>query len=181
MQNKEKTYFRLLKDKCKSINSESNLSEFLNLITENMKATLNIKACTVFLWNRERNVLEVLASNGLSDSYLKKGSVDADKSITDTLLGKSAMIWDISNDPRIEYPHEAKKEGIASILSVPISVKGQIIGALRIYTSERRNFSAASYKFITRSADMIGVAIDNSGVCAYLKAYHDNLVDGESG
>jgi signal transduction protein with GAF and PtsI domain len=168
MRNKEKAYFRLLKDKCKAIKPGSNLREFLNFVIENMIATLNIKACTVFLLNRERNILEVLASNGLSDSYLKKGPVDADKSITDTLLGRSAMIWDVSNDERIEYPHEAKKEGIASILSVPISVKGKIIGALRIYTSERRNFSAAPYKFITSTADMIGIAIDNSRSCDWL-------------
>lgn len=181
MKNKEKTYFRLLKNKCKAINSISNLREFLNLITENMITNLNIKACTVFLWDRERNILEVIASNGLSDSYLKKGPVDADKSITDTLVGRSAMIWDIGNDPRIEYPDEAKKEGIASILSVPISVKGQIIGALRIYTSERRNFSTAPYEFITCSADMIGVAIDNSQVYDHLNVNHDNLADEERG
>ena len=168
MKNKEKTYFRLMKNKCKEINSGSSLRVFLTLIIENIIATLNIKACTVFLWDRERNILEVLASNGLSDSYLKKGPVDADKSITDTLLGRSAMIWDIGNDERIEYPHEAKKEGIASILSVPISAKGQIIGALRIYTSERRNFSAAPYEFIMSTADMIGVAIDNSRICDHL-------------
>ena len=168
MKNKEKAYFRMLNDKCRAINSGSNLREFLNSVTENMIATLRVKACTVFLWDRERNILEVLASNGLSDSYLKKGPVDADKSITDTLLGRSAMIWDISNDERIEYPHEAKKEGIASILSVPISVKGQIVGARRIYTSERRNFSAAPYKFITSTADMVGVAIYNSQICDYL-------------
>jgi signal transduction protein with GAF and PtsI domain len=169
VQNKEKTYFRLLKDKCRAINSSSSLKEFLDLITGNLITNLNIKACTVFLWDRERNILEVIASKGLSDSYLKKGPVDAHKSITDTLLGKSVMVWDIGNDPRIEYPHEGKKEGIASILSVPISVKGEIIGALRIYTSERRNFSSDPYEFITCMADVVGVAIDNSRIYDHLK------------
>ena len=72
MKYKDKTYFRLLKDKCKAINSSENLSVFLNLISEYMITTLNVKACAVFLWNREQNILEAIASNGLSDSYLKK-------------------------------------------------------------------------------------------------------------
>ena len=179
MKNKDKTHFRLLKNKCKAISSSSNLSVFLNLISEYMITTLNVKACAVFLWNREQNILEVIASSGLSDSYLKKGPVDADKSITDTLLGCSAMIWDVGIDPRIEYPDEAKKEGIASILSVPISVRDQILGVLRIYTSERRNFSLAPYELITRSADIIGAAIDNSKVNDHLKTKNDHLADEE--
>jgi signal transduction protein with GAF and PtsI domain len=181
MKNNEKTYFRLLKNSCKAINSSLNLTEVLNLITENVIAALNVKACTVFLWDRERNILEVIATSGLSESYLKKGPVDADRSITDTLEGRSAMIWDTGNDPRLEYPDEAKKEGIASILSVPISVKSQIIGVLRIYTSEKRNFSTEPYEFITCLADMAAIAIDNSRIYDHLKANHDNLVDEEHG
>jgi len=45
-------------------------------------------------------------------------------------------IYDVSDDPRIQYPDAAKKKGIASILSLPIIVAGRVIGALRIYTSE---------------------------------------------
>ena len=89
------------------------------------------------------------------------------------------MIWDVGIDPRIEYPDEAKKEGIASILSVPISVRDQILGVLRIYTSERRNFSLAPYELITRSADIIGAAIDNSKVNDHLKTKNDHLADEE--
>jgi signal transduction protein with GAF and PtsI domain len=181
MRNKDKTYFRLLKNKCKAINSSAHLSVFLNLISEYMITNLNVKACTVFLWNREQNILEAIASNGLSDSYLKKGPVDADKSITDTLLGCSAMIWDVGIDPRIEYPDEAKKEGIASILSVPISVRDQIIGVLRIYTSERRNFSIAPYILVTRSAEIIGAAIDNSKVYDHIITNNDHLANEARG
>ncbi len=63
--------------------------------------------------------------------------MDADKSIAETLDGQTVLILDTSNDSRVQYPEEAKKEGIASVLSVPITVKGQIIGVLRIYTSEK--------------------------------------------
>jgi hypothetical protein len=53
--------------------------------------------------------------------------LDADKSIAETLGGQIVLILDMSNDTRVQYPEEAKREGIVSVLSVPISVKGQII------------------------------------------------------
>ena len=176
MQGKEKTYFRLFRDICKVINSSLNLSEVLNRITENVVNALNVKACTVFLWDREKNILEVSATHGLSESYLKKGPLVADKSISETLEGKSVFIYDTNKDPRIQYPDEAEKEGIASILSAPISVKNMIIGVLRIYTAEQRNFYEDDIEFIAGLADMGGIAIDNARMYDHLKADHENLI-----
>jgi signal transduction protein with GAF and PtsI domain len=132
----------MFRDVCKVINSTLNLEEVLNLITENIVNALNLKGCTVFLLDKERNRLEVSASYGVSKAYLQKGPLDADKSIAETLNGESVLIYDTTTDSRIQYPQEAKKEGIASIFSVPISVKGQVIGVLRIYTSQRKNVSS---------------------------------------
>jgi signal transduction protein with GAF and PtsI domain len=176
MENKGKSYFRLFRDICQIINSSLNLSEVLNLITKNVVATLNVKACTVFLWDRERSTLEVSATHGLNESYLKKGPLDADKSITETLQGETVLIRDTANDPRVQYPDEAKKEGIASILSVPISVKEQIIGVLRIYLSGMRDFKEDEIEFIAGLADMGGIAIDNARMYDHLKADHESLI-----
>lgn len=176
MENKEKSYFRLFRDTCKAINSSLNLSDVLDLITVNVKAALDVKACTVFLWDRKRGTLEVGATHGLNESYLKKGPLDADKSIAGTLQGNSVLIHDTADDPRVQYPDQAKKEGIASIFSVPISVKGRIIGVLRIYMSEKREFTEDQVEFINGLADMCGIAIDNARMYDLLKADHEKLV-----
>jgi len=158
------------------INSSLNLRKVLNLITENVIAALNVKACTVFLWNKKQSTLEVSATCGLNESYLKKGSIDADKSMSESLQGECVLIDDVANDSRVQYPHEAKREGITSIFSVPISVKDHIIGVLRIYMSEKRNFSADQVEFITGLADMGGIAIDNARMYDHLKADHEELI-----
>jgi signal transduction protein with GAF and PtsI domain len=176
MKAQDKNHFRLFRDICKVINSSLNLAEVLNLITENVVSALNVKACTVFLWDREKNILEVSSTHGLSESYLKKGPLIADKSIAETLRGESVFIYDIGDDPRIQYPDEAKQEGIASILSIPVSVKTQIIGVLRIYTAVRRNFSEDENEFLAGLADMGGIAIDNARMHDHLKADHERLI-----
>ena len=176
MENQALSYFKLFRDTCKVINSSLNLSKVLELITENMIAALNVKACTVFLWNKKQSTLEVSATRGLNESYLKKGTVDADKSMADTLQGEPVLIPDVANDSRVQYPEEAKKEGIASIFSVPISVKDNIIGVLRIYMSEKRDFSEEQVEFITGLADMSGIAIDNARMYDHLKTDHERLI-----
>jgi signal transduction protein with GAF and PtsI domain len=170
-------YFRLFRDVSKAVNSSLNITEVLKLITENTVAALNVKACRIFLWDKDRQILETRASHGLSESYLKKGPVAAGKSMSGSLQGKSVHIYDVSNDPEIQYPEEAQKEGIASILSVPVSVKEQIIGVLRIYTSEPRQFSDYEMEFIYGLADMGGIAIDNARMYFHLKSDHERLVE----
>ena len=177
MQNKELTYFQLFRDVCKVINSSLDLKVVLMQITENIVKLLNIKACTIFLLDKTQNKLDVSASHGLSEAYLRKGPLDADKSIAETLGGQIVLILDMSKDTRVQYPEEAKREGIVSVLSVPISVKGQIIGVLRLYTSEQRNFSDDEYELISGVADMGGIAIDNARMYDRLKAEHEKLID----
>ena len=101
-------------------------------ITENIVKLLNVKACTIFFLDKTQNKLDVSASHGLSEAYLRKGPLDADKSIAETLGGQIVLILDKSNDTRVQYPEEAKKESIVSVLSVPISVKGQVINSKRL-------------------------------------------------
>jgi GAF domain-containing protein len=166
----------MFRDVCKSINSTLNLKDVLELITENVVEVLNVKACSIFLLDRERKTLELSASNGLSPAYLEKGPLDADKSIKASLEGKMTLIYDVTKESGIQYPEEAEKEGIASILSVPISIKDEIIGAIRIYTSQPYKFSEHESEFISGLAEMSGIAIDNARMHDYLKQDHERLI-----
>lgn len=170
MKNTEKKYYNLLKDFSKTISSSLNDSEVLRMITENFTKALNVKACSVFLLSRDLNILKLRASHGLSEAYLNKGVLDADKSIAETLSGKPVMIHDVTEDSRVQYPKEAKEEGIASILSVPITVMGKTIGVLRIYTSEPYEFSKDERELISDLTSLGAVAIDNA---QYFRSFKD--------
>ena len=64
----------------------------LMLIAENIVKLLNVKTCTIFLLDKNLNKLNVSASHGLSEAYLRKGPFEADKSIAETLDGKIGNI-----------------------------------------------------------------------------------------
>jgi signal transduction protein with GAF and PtsI domain len=144
----------------KAISHSKDPEEVVLLSVEGIKTALEAKGCTVFLINRKTNELEVAASYGLTDEYINKGPVSALSSIAQSLEDGPVAIYDVTDDPRIQYPEEAKKEGIASILSVPIIAGGDVIGALRVYTSEPWEFTLEDVNFVQAMAYMTGMAID---------------------
>lgn len=140
--------------------SHSKEPEEVALMTvEGIKTALDIKACALFLLNKKTNELKVAASYGLSDEYLDKGPLSAMQSISDTLADGPVAIYDAANDPRLQYPEAARKEGIASILSVPIQVNQSTMGALRVYTAEPWEFTLNDVNFVYALAQIAGMAI----------------------
>ena len=144
----------------KAISHSKDPEEVVLLSVEGIKTALEAKGCTVFLINRKTNELEVAASYGLTNEYINKGPISALSSIAQSLEDGPVAIYDVADDPRIQYPEEAKKEGIASILSVPIVAGGDVIGALRVYTSEPWEFTLEDVNFVQAMAYMTGMAID---------------------
>ena len=144
----------------KAISHSRNPEEVVLMTVENIKTALDVKGCSVFLINRKTEELEVAASFGLSDEYINKGPVSALRSIAQSLEDGPIAIYDVLDDPRIQYPDAAKKEGIASILSVPIVAAGKVSGALRIYTSEHWEFTLEDVNFVQAMAQISGMAIE---------------------
>lgn len=101
----------------------------------------DLKACHFRVISRDRRTLESIASYGLSAKFLAKGPVDTDKSVTTALGGEVVWVADCRIDPRVQYPAALAEEGIASMLTVPLETRGQVIGVMRLSTATRREFS----------------------------------------
>lgn len=115
--------------------------EEVALITaESVKTAFKARGCSVFLVDRETRELGLVASSGLSREYLTKGPIHFMQTIQEAKDAVPIAIYDVLDDPRIEYPEAAQKEGIASLLGVPIISHNKIIGALRLHTDTPGNF-----------------------------------------
>ena len=143
-----------------AISSMRDPEEVVLVTVESVKTALEVKGCTLFLINRMTDELKIAASYGLSDNYLNKGPINSMKSIAESLNEGPVAIYDVSDDPRIQYPEEAQKEGIASILSAPMTVHGNVIGALRVYTSQPWEFTLEDVNFVQALAQIAGVLIE---------------------
>ena len=162
-------------DATKAISSSLNLDEVLELIIKSIVNLLKVKGSSVNLLDNTRKKLETRVACGLSESYLTKVPIDADKSMTESIGGKTVFIEDIASDPRIQYPEEAKKEGIVSILSIPLKAKENVIGVLRVYTGESRQFTDKEMDLFNKLAEQAGIAIVNAKLYKDIKDDYDSM------
>ncbi len=142
-----------------SISHSVNPEEVALMTVEGITRALDLKGCTLFLLNKKTHELEIAASFGLSNEYLNKGPISSMHSIAESLEDGPVAISNVLDDPRLQYPEEAKKEGIASILSVPIQIDGKIMGAIRVYTSETYDFTPHDITFVSALAQIAGLSV----------------------
>jgi len=105
----------------------------------------------------------------LSDTYLKRGPLFVEGSIQQTLEGNPVLIRDVATDPRVKHKKEKKKEGIVSLLSLPVKTKKGIIGVLRLYSAVAREFNDDEIKLLTALAHLGGIAIQNASLYLVLE------------
>lgn len=173
---KELEFLKGLQQVSKAINSTLEVQQILSLLVKTAVTALDIKAAAVRLLDEKRKQMQLVAHFGLSDRYINKGPVEADKSITEAMTGKAVIIYDVASDPRAIYPQAAAEEGISSIISIPINLKGNVIGVLRLYTSKPRSFTEEEITFMTSLAEQAALALENARMYEKLKTEHEELM-----
>jgi GAF domain-containing protein len=159
----DRNFFSAFVSVSKAISSTLNLNKVLDLIVEHAVKSLDLKAGALSLWNKKENRLELIAQRNLSQEFLNKGPILADKSIPNAITTKRAVVVpDIEDDHQLQYPEACKKEGIRSILSIPLVFKDNVIGMLRLYDAKIRDYTYREVEFITALAEQGAIAIENA-------------------
>ncbi len=159
----------------RSLSKSKDPEKIIRMTVESVRSALGLKGCALFLINKQSKELEVAASTGLSDDYLNKGTVSALRSIAASLEDGPVAVSDVGDDPRIQYPEAARKEGIASILSVPILIGDNAIGALRVYSAEKWEFTLDDVNFVQAPAQIVGILVEMSRLHKGQSEYIDVL------
>ena len=157
----------------KAISMIRDPEEIVLITVEGVTHALNVKGCTLFLFSPRSQELKLADSYGLSSDYLDKGPVSALLSIAETLQdGQPVAIFDVGDDPRIQYPNAAIKAGIASILSVPIIIGEKLVGCMRVYTVDHWEFTLNDVNFVQAVGQIVGMALE---MCRVNKGLKDSI------
>jgi len=168
-------YYQSLYEVAATLNSARAAGDILQAMVENVAKSVGAKGCSLMLLSPNKKVLIHTAAYGLSDWYVKKGPVSADKSLSEALEGKVVAVLHAPEDERIQYREQAKKEGIASILSVPMMLREEIIGVIRVYTAEPRQFTTEDIYFVGAVANLGAIALENAKLYETLKQDYDSF------
>lgn len=161
MENQVK-FLQELRQISRLVNSTLDLDIILHSIVEKLPKIMGVQGCTIRLVQPATNRLELAAASGLSEEYLGRGSISKENSIFKVLKGQPVSIFDATTDPRVDYHEDIAREGIKSILAIPIRNELEIIGVLRLLTSEHHIFTPGEINFAMTAAEEGGNAIEKA-------------------
>ncbi len=154
---------RLFENAERALRSSLDLQEILRLICSSVVNLFKLKGAYVLILRKKDRTLELASHYGLSDEYINKGVLSSDKSIAELFEDEQPIhVLEKDFDSRLQFPNEARKEGIASLLSIPLKIDQTVLGALRIYTSEPRMFSSEEMDLLLKFADKAVHALENA-------------------
>jgi len=162
MANKTQRDYRSLYQIATAVNSVRIPEGVLDSMAKTVTEALEAKGCSIMLLSADRKALLRTAAYGLSDQYLRKGPLSADKSISQALEGKPVAILNAAEDERVQYREQAKQEGIASMLSAPILFKGDVVGVIRVYTAREHYFTRSQIHFVQEVANLGAIALERA-------------------
>jgi two-component system, response regulator PdtaR len=138
--------------------------DILSLIVSVTAKVTGSKICSLLLLDKKKGELVLKASQSESGGYTQKSNTPLGKGIAGrvALSGKPIKVLDVRKDPRFLNKEIAVKDGLVSLLSVPMSAEGEVIGVINCYTSEKYDFSNEDIQMLTTVASQAAIVLKNT-------------------
>ena len=160
----------------RAITSEKYLEDILRLIVTVTAEVMESKICSLMLID-EDGKLHVKATQSISKEYNKKRIIDVGKGIVGKVVSENqpAIVRDVRVRDDYLYPEMARKEGLVSLLSVPLAVKGSVIGVINCYTSRPHDFTEPEVTVLMTIANQAAIAIENTELLVRSRVIQEEL------
>jgi len=156
--------FESLASVSRTINSTLNLDEALRVITREAQVLMRARMCALMMLDESREWLDLRANCGAGEAYLKKPRLRVEDSVLGIVVRrkKPLQIPNVQVDARYQNVDLARREGLVSLLSVPLLFADQAIGALCVYTARPYNFSNEEIRILGALAELSAIAIEKA-------------------
>lgn len=154
----------LLSEVSRTIVSDHYLKEILQLIVAMTAKVMDSQICSIMLLDEKRSELFIAATQSLSQEYVSKPNLKVGQSISGRVVleKRPITVFDVTKEPGYMYPEVARKEGIVSLLSVPMMLKDRAIGVINSYTKSEHQFRQEEISILQAVANQAAVAIENT-------------------
>ncbi len=172
-----KEYLSALTKISKAITSDLYLEDILKLIVNLTASVMKAKICALWLVDEGDKTLKIRATQAMSRDYLEERSLKIGEGIVGlvALEKEPVVIPDVLKDKRYKEKTLAKKEGLVSMLSVPMMVKDRLIGVINVYTVEKYEFTHSDIDLLSAVANQAAVAIENTELIVKSKVIQEEL------
>ncbi len=161
----------------KAITSDLYLEDILRLIVTVTAEVLGSNICSLMLIDEKTNELVIRASQSISEEYNKKPPLKVGEGIAGKVAkeNKSIVVKDVIKEKEYKHKNIAKKEGLCSLLCVPLAVRGKVIGVINCYTSKPHDFTETEINVLTTIANEAAVAIENTELMVKSRVIQEEL------
>lgn len=148
----------------KTLTSNLYLEEILQLIVAMTARSFGFKICSIMLLDEERQELVIKATQSKSREYVDKPNLRVGESVAGRALQEGAVkaILDVKRAPEYRFPDVAEKEGLCSMVCVPLISRDRPIGVLNCYTDRPKVFSQEEIDSLQTMANQAAIAIQNA-------------------
>jgi GAF domain-containing protein/anti-sigma regulatory factor (Ser/Thr protein kinase) len=148
-----------------ALSAELHLDTLLQRIVTEAAQAFRAEATSLMLWNESEEFMEVRAGYGLSDEYIRQQRIPKDR--VQALVSAQGQPRPINVPDLVETPLGdpvlIRREGIRSLLTLPLEPQLPVTGALNIYSKGYlRHFSPAEIELATTFGAQAAIAIKNA-------------------
>ncbi len=139
-------------------------------VVRNAALLFNARGASIMIFNPSEESLVISATFGLSEAYRAKGAISPRQSLGETVQRATVVVRDVATDPKIQYRDATLQEGIISIVGLPLTAGSALVGSLRLYFAQRREFSLEEMEHLQALALQAGLALKKAFYFASMKA-----------
>lgn len=161
----------------RALTSDMYIEDILKLIVSVTAQVTGSKICSIMLVDEKAKLIRIRASQAMSDAYLRKSPLRLGEGIAGKVVreAKPVIVRDVRRDPDYKYRDIAVSEGLVSMLAVPMSVRGRVIGVLHVYTSREHDFTAQEVAVLGAIADQAAIIIENTELIVQTKVLREEI------
>jgi signal transduction protein with GAF and PtsI domain len=172
-----KKQIKALTEISQAISSDRYLDDVLKLIVTVTANVMDSKICSLWILDEKEGALKIRATQTMSEAYLKERSLKLGEGVVGNVAqnNKPLAILDVLKEPQYKEKELARKEGLVSMLSVPLTVKDKVIGVINCYTSYSHVFTEAERDLLTMVANQAAICIENTELMVKTKVIQEEL------
>jgi signal transduction protein with GAF and PtsI domain len=140
------------------------IEDVLQLLVTMTAQVMSSKTCSIMLLDDAVGELRIEATQSLSEQYRRKPNLKVGQGISGRAVQerRPIMVADVTKEPDYMYPDMAKKEGLCSLLSVPMLMREKAVGVINSYTSVPHAFTGEEVKLLQAIANQAAIAIEHT-------------------
>lgn len=170
-----------LVDMGQTIISQDQLDIVLQRIVRESCRLMNAKLCSLMLLDETGKSLGLRAWYGASKAYIKKPNLPVAESLVGVVVNrlKPLTVLNVLDNHRYLNTELARREGLVSLLSVPLTFENRALGVLSVYTRETHRFSNEEIRLLSAMAGMSAVAISKARLLEKVVRMEEDLRNAE--